>query len=177
MKKILAFGASNSSTSINKQFAQFASGQLTDVEVTLLDLNDFEMPIYSIDREKESGIPPEAVAFKNHIKAADGILISFAEYNSSYTSAFKNIYDWVSRYEKDVWEQKPMFLMSTSPGKRGGKTVLAAALARYEQKNENTMVTFSLPSFYENFSKAEGITDETLLADFRKQLVVFAGSL
>ncbi|MEO0877483.1 MAG: NAD(P)H-dependent oxidoreductase, partial [Bacteroidota bacterium] len=65
-KKILAFGASNSRNSINKQLASYAAGQLTDATITLLDLNDFEMPIYSIDREKESGIPQLAEQFKQH---------------------------------------------------------------------------------------------------------------
>ena len=94
MKKILAFGASNSRNSINKQLVTYAAGQLTDVEVLLLDLNDFEMPIYSIDREKESGIPELAQQFKQHILDADGILISFAEHNGAYTAAFKNVMDW-----------------------------------------------------------------------------------
>jgi len=95
-KKILAFGASNSKASINKQLANYAANQLTEVEVTLLDLNDFEMPIYSIDREQAGGIPQLAKDFKQQIQEADGILISFAEHNGAYTAAFKNIYDWMS---------------------------------------------------------------------------------
>ncbi len=125
-KKILAFGASNSKNSINKKFATFAANQIADAEITLLDLNDFEMPIYSIDREQEGGVPNLAKQFKSHIQNADGIIVSLAEHNGSFTTAYKNIYDWMSRLEGSVWEQQTMFLLSTSPGGRGGKTVLDA---------------------------------------------------
>ena len=63
-QKVIAFGASNSRNSINKKLATFAANQLSDAEITILDLNDFEMPIYSIDREEENGIPDLAKQFK-----------------------------------------------------------------------------------------------------------------
>ena len=56
-KKIFAFGASNSSDSINKQLAKYASGLFKNVTVDFVDINDYEMPIYSKDREKANGIP------------------------------------------------------------------------------------------------------------------------
>ncbi len=124
MNKIVAFGASNSSKSINRQLAQWASSQLEGAEVNLLDLNGYEMPIYSMDREQNSGIPEKAEQFKEALREVDGIIISLAEHNGSYSSAFKNIFDWMSRLEKPIWLNKPMFLLATSPGARGGKNVL-----------------------------------------------------
>ena len=50
-KKIIVFGASNSKQSINKQLAEYTAQQLTDVKKTVLELNNFELPIYSIDLE------------------------------------------------------------------------------------------------------------------------------
>ena len=55
-KKIIAFGASSSKQSINKQLATFAANQFQNVSVEILDLNDYEMPIFSVDKEKENGI-------------------------------------------------------------------------------------------------------------------------
>ena len=55
MKKVIAFAGSNSSTSINKKLAVYAAGLLENVEVTILDLNDFDMPLYGIDLEKKPG--------------------------------------------------------------------------------------------------------------------------
>ena len=93
MKKIVAFGASSSSNSINKKLATFAANKIPNSQAIILDLNDFEMPIYSEDRDKINGIPEKAYEFKKILKNADGIIISFAEHNGSYTSAFKNIID------------------------------------------------------------------------------------
>ncbi len=172
-KRILAFGASNSRNSINKKLATFATTCIQAAEIQILDLNDFEMPIYSIDREKENGIPELASAFKNHIRNADGIIISFAEHNGAYTVAFKNIMDWVSRLEGSVWDNKPMLLLATSPGGRGGQTVLGLASTSFGYMNKNTINSFSLPSFHSNFSDDEGISNTELLNSFREQLELF----
>jgi len=172
-KKILAFGASNSIHSINKKLAIYAANQMEDAVITVLDLNDFEMPIYSIDRENKSGIPDLAVQFKNHIKEADGLIISFAEHNGAYTTAFKNIMDWMSRLEGSIWENKPMFLLATSPGGRGGKSVLTLAANSFKFMNSSPLISFSLPSFNKNFSETQGITDETLASEFQNQLKQF----
>lgn len=176
-KKIVALGASNNKDSINKKLASFAANQIVNAEVNVLDLNDFEMPIYGIDRERESGIPTLAHDFKVHLKKSDGIIISFAEHNGSYSAAFKNVMDWISRIEKDVWESKPMFLMATSPGGRGGMTVLEIAVNKFKLMNKNTIISYSLPSFGQNFSEVDGITDKELLISFNKQLKSFEEAL
>ena len=176
--KIVAFGASSSTKSINKKFASFAANQLDNAEIQLLDLNDFEMPIYSADREEASGVPELAVTFKSHLKNADGIIISLAEHNGAYTAAFKNVLDWISRIKgTSVWEDKPMFLLSTSPGGRGGQSVLDLATNSFKYMNKNTITSFPLPSFNENFSEEKGITNEELLASFQGQLEIFKGTL
>lgn len=176
-KKILAFGASNSQQSINRKLANFAAHQIAGGAINLLDLNDFEMPIYSIDREKASGIPDLAEQFKQHIREADGIVISFAEHNGAYSTAFKNIFDWVSRIEKDVWLNKPMFLLATSPGGRGGRTALDIAVNKFKYMNKNTIADFSLPSFGSNFSEADGILDAALKNAFQDQVNLFSNAL
>ena len=110
MKKIIAFAGSNSKTSINKQLAVFVANQINNVEVKVLDLNDFELPLYGIDKESENGIPENAHLFLNHIQSSDGIVLSLAEHNGSYSVAFKNLLDWMSRINGKLWSNKPMFL-------------------------------------------------------------------
>ena len=83
MKKIIVFGASNSKKSINKQFATYAASLLSNVEIEVLDLNDFDLPIYNIDLETEQGIHPEAHRFQQTIAKADALIISLAEHNGS----------------------------------------------------------------------------------------------
>ena len=170
MKKILGIGASNSKKSINRQFASWAISQVEDMKREVLDLNDYEMPIYSKDRENESGIPAEAKALKSKIKAADAIIISFAEYNGSYTSAYKNIIDWVSRIEKGIWANKPLLLLSTSPGGRGALNVLTAAKSTIPHQGAQVVGSFSLPSFNQNFDQENGIVNEDLLNSFSNEL-------
>ena len=132
--KILSFGASNHRSSINAALARLACARLKDkldpsAEIEFLDLNDFEMPIYSIDREGESGIPQLAQDFFAKIGAADALIISFAEYNGSYTSAWKNIYDWMSRIDAKVYQGKAVVALAATPGPRAGAGVLGAVEA------------------------------------------------
>lgn len=171
--KLLAFGASTSSSSINRQLANFAAGTVPGAEVTDLDLRQFSLPIYSSDEEEANGIPTDAHSFKELINSHDGIVISLAEHNGSYTAAFKNLYDWVSRIDAKVWSDKPMLLMASSPGGRGGATVLEAARATFPRMGADLRATFSLPSFYENFS-AEGISDEALGRELDKAIQAFS---
>ena len=177
MKKIIAFGASNSTNSINRQFAKWTAEQLVEVEVNLLDLNEFEMPIFSPERQKEQGIHEHAVTFKNLIKEADGIIISFAEYNGSFSAAFKNIFDWMSRIERPIWADKPMFLMGTSPGGRGARMVLETAVKTFPHQGAQVVASFSLPSFHQNFNDEAGIKDDELRSTFFDQLDLFQESL
>ena len=173
MSKILAFGASSSNNSMNKKLASFVANKIAPQEAVLIDLNDYEMPIYSDDRKKADGIPEKAYEFKNLIKDSDGIVISLAEHNGSYTAAFKNIYDWISVIESDVWCSKPILLLSTSTGARGGKTVLDTAHSRFSRNYKFKIPFFSLPNFNNNFDSAKGIIDIRLNQDFQAVLIDF----
>ena len=177
MKKIVAFGASTSSNSINKKLATYAAQQIKNSNIKILDLNNFEMPIYSEDSERLSGIPKEAYDFKEIIKEADGIIISFAEHNGAYTAAFKNVFDWISRIEKVVWYNKPMFLMATSEGLKGASSVLQMAYNRISRGNHNQIPYFSLPNFSDNFNQQTGIKNKDLNKKFIDSLSIFVDSL
>jgi len=56
MKKIIAFGGSSSKNSINKQLATYTATLFPNVFVEVLDLNQYEMPVFSVDLEKEQGL-------------------------------------------------------------------------------------------------------------------------
>lgn len=175
MKKILAFGASSSRNSINKQLATYAASLFQNATIEVLDLNDYEMPIYSIDKEKEKGIHPLAIDFYNKITNTDLLVVSMTEHNGAYSSAFKNILDWTSRYNNGVFQEKPMLLMATSPGARGGSSVLDIAKNRFPRNGATIVATFSLPSFNDNFDKEKGISNEDLknqLLDIVRSIVI-----
>jgi chromate reductase, NAD(P)H dehydrogenase (quinone) len=172
--KIFAFAASNSRQSVNKKLLQFVCGYFKEAETELADLNSYEMPIYSADRERETGIPQAAIDFAAKIDAADCLIISFAEHNGAYTAAFKNIFDWVSRIPgRKAFGDKPMLLTATSPGARGGAGVLDLAQKRMPFSGGRVLGVFSLPSFNNNFSENTGITNE----EYHRQLEAVISSV
>lgn len=165
--KLLAFGASSSRHSINKKLATYAANFLPYQELKVIDLNDFEMPLYSIDKEKEIGIPQEAKEFIAALEWSDIIIISISEHNGTYTAAFKNIFDWSSRHKLKMFEGKKIYLLSTSMGARGGQTALEIAMERFPRHGGEIIGSFSLPSFRDNFDEILGITELEFLEKFK----------
>ncbi|MBU2938746.1 NAD(P)H-dependent oxidoreductase [Lacinutrix sp. C3R15] len=176
MKNIIAFAGSNSKQSINKQLAVYAAMQVKETKVDVLDLNDFTLPMYGIDHEIEHGIPENAKVFLEKIKSSDGVVLSLGEHNGAYATVFKNIFDWMSRIDGKLWSEKPMLLMATSPGARGGATVLEIAKGRFPYMGGNIVASFSLPSFNENFSEGK-ITNEELNTQLLHKVEEFQNKL
>ncbi len=184
--KILAMAASNSSQSINRKLILHAADLMTSgeipelggaaaVEVEVLDLNDFEMPIYSTDREEAGGIPEHAQRFFRKIGEADAVLLSFPEHNGSYSAAFKNLYDWTSRIDMKVYQSKPVVMLATSPGGRGGASVLQAATGSAPFFGADLRASLAIPSFYDKFDSERGtVSDAETAAELRSTLAALA---
>ena len=166
MNPVIVFAGSSSKESINKQLANYAASTLENTEYDILDLNDFPLPLFSIDIENQKGFPEKAVEFDDLIENSSGLIISLAEHNGSYSAVFKNLMDWLSRITPKMFRNKPMLLMSTSPGGRGGAGVLAAAMDRFPRHDAKIIETFSLPSFSENFQ-----VNQIRNLDFDKKLI------
>ena len=154
--KIIAFGGSPSKNSINKKLATYATSLFESTDAEVLDLNDYEMPLFSVDKEAVIGQHPLAQAFLDKIASADILVISLAENNGNYSAAFKNLYDWCSRINGKVFQGKSMLLMATSPGGRGGASVLEIAKNAFPRYGADIKATFSLPSFNDNFDVEKG---------------------
>lgn len=176
MMKILAFAGSTSSTSINKELVKFVLKSFQEDEINLIDLNDFSMPVFSVDLEKK-GFPDEAHNFLKQIEECDAIICSLAEHNRSYSAAFKNIFDWASRINVKVFQDKPMFLMSTSPGGFGGGNVMNTAKTFFPQFGADIKETFSLSKFYENFDLESGVINPEILKDLNSKIESFKNQI
>ncbi|ALJ04209.1 NADPH-dependent FMN reductase [Pseudalgibacter alginicilyticus] len=176
MKSIIAFAGSNSKNSINKKLAVYTSSLIENVNIQILDLNDYDLPIYGIDYEKEHGIPKSAKSFLDNIKSSDGIILSLAEHNGAYATAFKNIFDWISRIESKTFYGKPMLLMATSPGARGGASVLSIAQDRFPRHDAHIIESFSLPTFGTNFLEGK-IVNEELNSELKNKVEIFKAAL
>ena len=128
MPKILAFAGSARKDSLNKKLLKIAveGAQEAGADVTLVDLADFELPLFSQDLESEMGMPDIAGKFKRLMIAHDGFLIASPEYNSAFSPLLKNTIDWASRSESDdepplmAYRGKTAAILATSPGGLGG---------------------------------------------------------
>jgi chromate reductase len=166
--KLIAFAASSSKKSINKQLVTYAASLLEGAGVEVLDLNDYELPLFSADKEEELGKPQLAQAFVDKLAASDAIIISFAEHNGTYSAAYKNLFDWCSRINSKLFQDKPLVLLSTSPGARGGASVLAAAVNSAPYFGGDVKASLAVPSFYENFDVGLG---ELKNPDIKNELI------
>ncbi|WP_191601505.1 NADPH-dependent FMN reductase [Marinomonas algicola] len=160
--KVFAFGASGSRTSVNQTLALFAANKLpsvTPIELTTLEENDFDLPLFTSQQEEaleqETGnkAHPHAQSFLDKIQAADVVIVSFAEHNGNYSAAFKNLFDWSSRIEQKMFQNKPTLLLATSPGARGGKSVLEIAEKSLPRFGAAIVGALAIPSFFDAFDE------------------------
>jgi chromate reductase len=157
MKKILAFAGSNSSTSVNRQLVEHAASKSSDHEVTLINLTDYDAPIFSEDLEKVSGVPESIQKLKAVFETHDAFMIASPEHNGMMPAFLKNMMDWLSRAGGKIFQEKPVLLMSTSPGPRGGQTNLENMKNVFPYWGASAVFAdFSLGSFFQAYDAAAG---------------------
>ncbi|EMA8959359.1 NAD(P)H-dependent oxidoreductase [Vibrio fluvialis] len=173
--KVIAFGASTSSTSINKALATYAANLIDGAEVQVLDINNYNVPMFSEDLEKEIGYAEGAQGFLRDLSQADAFVISFAEHNGHYPAAYKNLFDWATRIDREVFKNKPAVYLATSPGPGGAQSVLAAAVGSAPFFAGNVKASVSVPNFYNVFDLEAGkITDEAVNAELKQAVAKLA---
>lgn len=180
--KILAIPATNHRTSMNRQLLVYAATVLDeqtegDAAVEFVDLNDYEFAIYSPEREATDGIPAGARELFDRIGSADAVMISFAEYNGSYTPAWKNTFDWMSRIGDPVYQNRRVALFAASPGPRAGAGVLGAATMATPHFGAQVVGHLGIGDFPTNFDPGTGrITNDELDAELRGVLQQLTGT-
>jgi chromate reductase, NAD(P)H dehydrogenase (quinone) len=120
--RILAFSGSARRDSLNKKWLAVVVRATREAggEVTLIDLNDFPLPLYNGDLEDSAGLPANAVKLIELITQHDALLIASPEYNSMFTPLLKNTIDWCTRGDENPFEGKIAAVVSASPGAFGG---------------------------------------------------------
>jgi NAD(P)H-dependent FMN reductase/kynurenine formamidase len=170
--KIIAFAGSNSRNSINAKLTKGLLSYFQKAEVNYIDLKDVNVPIYSQDLETDKGIPQEIQTLYRQFEDADGFIVASPEYNGLMPGFFKNIIDWLSRIDQRIFKNKPVLLISTSYGNKGGSsnlTVLEKVMPFWGAKSVHT---YSLGNFDENFSSNfNNLTDPD---EFKKLQVVIS---
>jgi chromate reductase, NAD(P)H dehydrogenase (quinone) len=127
--RILAFAGSARRESLNRKFLAVAaqSAREAGCEVTVVDLNEFSLPLYHGDLEDKGGLPANAVTLIGLIKSHQGILVASPEYNSMVTPLLKNTIDWCTRGDDNPFEGKVAAVISASPGALGAVRSLVMA--------------------------------------------------
>jgi len=177
MSYIFGFAGSNSSSSINYKLVRYTASLVKDNDVRLLDMANCPFPMYSEDYEQENGYSNSLIEIKNTIQQAKGIILAVNEHNSNPSAYFKNLIDWLSRVDKNFIQGKKLFLLSTSPGKRGAKGAFEVTAKLLTRFGAVQVASFSLPSFHDNFTMEKGILDEALSKSHKEALEQFIASI
>ncbi|MEP5759505.1 MAG: NAD(P)H-dependent oxidoreductase, partial [Litoreibacter sp.] len=86
--------------------------------------------------------------------------------NGTYSAAYKNLFDWASRIDQKVFQDKPTIYLSTSPGPGGAGSVLASAKGSAEFFGVDLRAAVSVRNFYDVFDTSSGrITDPGVLSE------------
>ncbi|MEZ6233605.1 MAG: NAD(P)H-dependent oxidoreductase [Phycisphaerales bacterium] len=168
--KVLAFSGSARRESLNTKLLRVAAEGVAaaDGKLTLIDMRDYDMPIYNGDLEERSGLPERAKAFKQLLIDHHGFLIACPEYNSSFTPLLKNAIDWASRPEPNqppllAFAGKVAGLVAASAGAMGGYRGLQQV--RYVLGNIRTIV---LPDMYALSGADQAFDDSGAMKDAKK---------
>lgn len=186
--RVLAFAGSARRESLNKRLAAAgaAMARAAGGEVTLIDLDDYDMPLYHGDREAEGGLPPAAVRLRDAFLAHDALLIASPENNASVSSALKNALDWLSRPHAGQnglvpYQGKVAALLAASPGALGGLRGLQHLRAILHSLGVLVInEQFALPRAHEAFGADGTLADarhRASLEGVARRLVEVAGKL
>ena len=173
MKKILAFAGSKSSTSINQQFITHIANRINGHEIKIIKLLDYDIPMFSVDKQNNNGFPLDIQVLKNLIDEHDALMISVNEHNGTISAFFKNILDWLSRLDRNFLANKKILLVSTSPGARGAASSLEYTKGILPRFGGQIIDSFSFPSFNDNFEN-DIVQNEVLNMGIEDVLTTFA---
>jgi NAD(P)H-dependent FMN reductase len=86
----------------------------------ILDLMEYDFPLFHERLRNLKEPDPKLVDFATKVKAADGIIIVFPEYNGGISASLKNVMDVLY----DEWRRKPIGLASCSNFQFGGSQAI-----------------------------------------------------
>ncbi|WP_421865005.1 NADPH-dependent FMN reductase [Motiliproteus sp.] len=166
MTQLIALSGSLRANSFNQQLVEIAAEGAREqgVEVRVINLADYPMPLFSEDLEAE-GVPAIVNDLKQQFAESQGILLASPEYNGSISGVLKNAIDWLSRpsAQTDIgpaFAGKVAGIMATSPGGLGG--IRGLVHARDVLFNLGVTVSpnqVAVPSAYQAFDEQGQLSD------------------
>lgn len=186
--KILALAGSARSASYNRRLVAVAAeeARAAGADVSLIDLRDFQLPIYDGDEEDSAGVPAAALDLRSLFASHDGVIVATPEYNGSVPALLKNALDWCSRPAGGQdglapFRGKTVALLSASPSPFGGVRSVAHLRGIFSKMGANVLADEVLvPSAHSAFSAQGELLNEvsrTLTSQLAANLVAQARRL
>ncbi|SHJ20270.1 NAD(P)H-dependent oxidoreductase [Aquimarina spongiae] len=176
MKNILAFSGSNSQDSINEKLIHSVIKRYPNHDIRFIDLKKFETPIYS-PQIQATGIPKSIQELYAIFQESEGFIIASPEHNGLPSAFLKNTLDWLSVITQRFFGEKPVLLLSTSPGATGARTHLSILAKLIPLWGGVLSATYSLGSFNEAFDTNQNvIKDATELQHLGKAFSALVAS-
>jgi NAD(P)H-dependent FMN reductase len=172
--KVLVFAGSARKGSLNKKLARIAAAAVDAAgdKATLLDLDDYPIPLYHGDLEAEEGIPANAKKLKALFLDHQALLLVSPENNASVSALMKNTLDWISRQDGEQsglvpYANKVACIMGASPGALGALRGLVHLRAILE-----TLGVLVLPGQFALSRAHEAFNEDGSLKDPKQQSTV-----
>lgn len=165
--KVLVFGASLRSNSLNDRLAGLAARVIESHGATAdrATMKDFDCPSY--DGDNEDAMPEGATRFRDRLVASDAFLIVSPEYNASMPGVLKNVVDWASRFRPQPFTRRYGMLMSASPSMVGGNRGLWSLRIPLEHLGARVYPDmFSLAQAHQSFNADNSLKDARLQERF-----------
>ncbi len=151
MKNILAFSGSNNPDSINEKLVHSVIERYSKYNIRFIDLKKFDAPIFS-QEILVKGIPQQIQDLYAIFKESEGFVIASPEHNGLPSAFLKNTLDWLSVITQRFFGEKPVLLLSTSPGVTGACTHLGLLSKLVPLWGGKLTATYSFGSFHDNFN-------------------------
>lgn len=108
----------------------------TDLDMTaqVINLEDFELPLFTPLEELNHGVPEKAHELANLVKKSKGLVFCAPEYNGTVPPILNNAIAWVSRTDEGDWRSgfNAKFSVIATHSGGGGAKVLNALRSMLE---------------------------------------------
>lgn len=132
--RILVVSGSTRRASVHSLIARTVAAELERQgrDHLLVDLAEFDLPLYQGDLEAEHGVPAAAHRLAELLQSSGGLLVATPEYNGAVGPLLKNTVDWITRVDIGVLRDTFIGLIAASPGRGGAVRGLAMVRTWFE---------------------------------------------
>ena len=157
MSKIgILVASANNNRKLGEKLQEIAANE--NVDTTVINLVDLNLPLYSTVEEERNGIPDTAKDLAQEILALNAFIIVAPEYNGVMPPVLNNAMAWTSRATKDwrdAFNDKIVGLATHSGG--GGAKGLQAMRIQFQHLGANILARELLTTYEKQLNEEAAI--------------------